>query len=213
VKQALDLEIPLALAHEQDERKGGCAFSLFFEQTPKDLQDAPYKLFDTLAVPLFSAQPELCKISLRHLLRQMGGIELKARMDQNHGNHNNKAQAVALPNVFLLKETRQADDFPTTADPSTKNNDAQLTEDHSLTFECLEMPNFPRITSAQAPAELFGISEASAQQNQSAEDCNVARNHQKQSGLEESEAKQIAGVFPPQDRPSVAEKTGFLFQI
>ena len=80
VKQALDLQIPLALAHEQDEQKGGCAFSLFFEQTPKDLQDAPYKLFDTLAVPLFSAQPELCKISLRHLLRQMGGIEMIARM-------------------------------------------------------------------------------------------------------------------------------------
>ena len=70
VHRAMDLKITLALIHEQDVSKGGCPFRIFFDQTPKTLLMPPYKLFDTVAVPLYPA-PEHRRISLRHLLRGM----------------------------------------------------------------------------------------------------------------------------------------------
>ena len=78
VKRALDLRLPIAPVQEQDPSLGGCPFRVFFEQCPKELQMPPYKLFDTLAVPLYPA-PEHREISLRHVLRGMGGRSQSAR--------------------------------------------------------------------------------------------------------------------------------------
>ena len=53
VKRAIDLQIPIALVHEQDPAKGACAFSQYFGQTPKELQLSPYKLYSTIATALY----------------------------------------------------------------------------------------------------------------------------------------------------------------
>ena len=60
------------MAHAQDPAHGGCPFGRFLDQTPRELQRPPYKLFDELAVPLYSS-PVHRKISLRLLLTQLGG--------------------------------------------------------------------------------------------------------------------------------------------
>jgi hypothetical protein len=65
------------MLHEQDPSKGGCPFRRFFEQTPEELQKK-YRLFDTLAVPLYPS-PEHRAISLRYALRNMGATEQGAR--------------------------------------------------------------------------------------------------------------------------------------
>jgi hypothetical protein len=71
VKKAMDSRIPVVMLHEQDVDLGGCPFNILFEQTPKELQKSPYKLFDIVAVPLFPT-PEHRKMSLRMTLRNMG---------------------------------------------------------------------------------------------------------------------------------------------
>ncbi len=53
--------------HEQDEARGGCAFSVFLDQTPEELKER--KLFDTVAVPLFPVTPPSLAQSLTHSLR------------------------------------------------------------------------------------------------------------------------------------------------
>jgi hypothetical protein len=76
VQQALDLNISIALVAEQDVSRGGCPFSVFFDQTPKHLQVQPYCLFNELAVPYYPS-PVHCTISRRHVLRKMGAEELR----------------------------------------------------------------------------------------------------------------------------------------
>jgi len=71
VKQAMDLNISIIPVHEQDAQKGGCGFGVFFDQTPQKLLLPPYKIWDTLAIPLYPAA-EHRKISLRHILNSMG---------------------------------------------------------------------------------------------------------------------------------------------
>ena len=61
------------MLHEQDPKRGGCPFRTFFDQTPDVLQRR-YRLFDTLAVPLYPS-PEHRKVSLRHALRCLGASE------------------------------------------------------------------------------------------------------------------------------------------
>ena len=71
VQTAMDRRIAIAPVAEQDPASGGVAFRQFFQQTPQVLQQPPYKLFDTLAVPLYPSQQHR-KVSLRHVLRGMG---------------------------------------------------------------------------------------------------------------------------------------------
>jgi len=77
VQTAMDRGIAIAPVAEQDPASGGCAFRQFFQQTPQVLQQPPYKLFDTVAVPLYSS-PEHRKVSLRHVLRSMGAAPCDA---------------------------------------------------------------------------------------------------------------------------------------
>ena len=63
IKQAINLNVPIAMAHEQDHAKGGCAFRLIYEQAPRELQLRPYRLFDTMAVALYTT-PEHRKTSV-----------------------------------------------------------------------------------------------------------------------------------------------------
>ena len=75
LKRAIENDIHVVMAHETDPAFGGCAFGAFFEACPKELQMAPYSLFNRLAIPLFST-PEHRRVSLRHLLRDLGGVEV-----------------------------------------------------------------------------------------------------------------------------------------
>ena len=54
VQRAMDARVPIALVHEQDEERGACVFARYFELAPDVLQQPPYKLFDLVAVPLYS---------------------------------------------------------------------------------------------------------------------------------------------------------------
>ena len=62
----------LVPVHEQDLRKGPCAFRVFFQQTPEKLQKK-HRIYDTLAVPLYPS-PEHRRVSLRYALRNMGAV-------------------------------------------------------------------------------------------------------------------------------------------
>ena len=53
VQTAMDRRITIVPVAEQDPASGGVPFRTFFQQTPQVLQQPPYKLFDTLAVPLY----------------------------------------------------------------------------------------------------------------------------------------------------------------
>ena len=64
-------QLPLVLVHEQDPAKGHCPFRVFFDQTPEVLLKRR-RLYDTVAVPLYSLDMHR-KISLRHILRILGG--------------------------------------------------------------------------------------------------------------------------------------------
>ena len=77
VQSAMDSKVPLVLVHEQDTSKGGCPFRCFFDSTPKTLLKPPYKLFDTVATPLFPTT-EHRLISLRHILVSMGATAISA---------------------------------------------------------------------------------------------------------------------------------------
>ena len=78
VQRAMDRRIAIALVAEQAPSRGGCPFRLFFQQTPLVLQQPPYRLFDTMAVPLYPS-PEHRKVSLRHVLRGMGADPCRTR--------------------------------------------------------------------------------------------------------------------------------------
>ena len=71
-----DPDIGLILVHEQDTRKDGCEFGVFFQQSlPDDFiknKDSPHYLFNDVAIPLYS-QPEYRKVSLMEILKTMGG--------------------------------------------------------------------------------------------------------------------------------------------
>ena len=83
VQAAMDRRIVIAPVAEQEPSRGGVAFRQFFQQTPQVLQQQPYKLFDTLAVPLYSSQ-EHRRVSLRHVLRGMGAEPCDAGLLQQH---------------------------------------------------------------------------------------------------------------------------------
>ena len=74
---AMDRRIAIVPVHEQDPGRGGCPFRQFLQQTPQALQRSPYKLYDTVAVPLYSSV-EHRKVSLRQVLRGMGAVPCDA---------------------------------------------------------------------------------------------------------------------------------------
>ena len=71
-----DPDIGLILVHEQDSRKHGCEFGLFFQQSlPDDFIKNRYSahyLFKDIAIPLYS-NPVYRKVSLLEILKAMGG--------------------------------------------------------------------------------------------------------------------------------------------
>jgi len=76
VKQAMDLKISIIPVHEQDAQKGSCRFGIIVDQTPQELLNPPYKIWDTLSIPLFQVSAaEHRKISLRHILNRMGASQ------------------------------------------------------------------------------------------------------------------------------------------
>ena len=77
----MDRRIAIAMVHEQDPSFGGVPFRNFFQQTPQVLQQPPYKLYDALAVPLFTSE-EHRKVSLRYILRSMGAVQCDAGLLQ-----------------------------------------------------------------------------------------------------------------------------------
>lgn len=70
LQYAKDLKIHIVLIHEQDNSKGGCSFSLFFEQTPQDLIDPPNQLFKDVAIPLYQTK-EYRTVSLRTIIEKI----------------------------------------------------------------------------------------------------------------------------------------------
>ena len=77
VQAAMDRRIAVAMVHEQDPTCGGVPFRNFFQQTPQVLLQPPYKIFDTVAVPLYPA-PEHRTVSLRLALSSMGAVPCDA---------------------------------------------------------------------------------------------------------------------------------------
>jgi len=77
VQAAMDRRIAITMVHEQDPTCGGVPFRNFFQQTPQVLLQQPYKLFDTVAVPLYPA-PEHRTVSRRLALSSMGAVPCDA---------------------------------------------------------------------------------------------------------------------------------------
>ena len=77
VQAAMDRRIAIAMVHEQEPSHGGVPFRNFFQQTPQVLQRPPYKLFETVAVPLYPSE-EHREISLRLILTSMGAVSCDA---------------------------------------------------------------------------------------------------------------------------------------
>ena len=70
-----DKKACLVMMHEQDPAKGGCEFRHFITATP-DVLLKQYRVFDTLAVPLYPS-PEHRAISIRHGLCSLGAKQQK----------------------------------------------------------------------------------------------------------------------------------------
>jgi hypothetical protein len=96
VRKALDLNISIALVAEQDVSRGGCPFSVFFDQTPKHLQVQPYSLYNELAVPYYPS-PVHCTISRRHVLRKMGAEEMRLSESARGTDETSEAGAAVHP--------------------------------------------------------------------------------------------------------------------
>ncbi|EOD07315.1 hypothetical protein EMIHUDRAFT_198748 [Emiliania huxleyi CCMP1516] len=77
VQAAMDRRIAIVLVHEQDPSCGGRPFRHFIQQTPQVLQRSPYKLYDTVAVPLYPST-EHRPVSLHLVLRGMGAAPCSA---------------------------------------------------------------------------------------------------------------------------------------
>ena len=94
VQAAMDRRIAIAMVHEQDPSFGGVPLRNFFQQTPRVLLQQPYKLFDTVAVPLFPA-PEHRTVSLRLVLCSMGAVPCDAELFRRQWQHLRRRIAVA----------------------------------------------------------------------------------------------------------------------
>ena len=109
VMRAMELQVPIAMIYEQDETKGGCAFGQYFVQTPQVLQRPPYKLFDRVAVPLFSCRTYR-KVSLRLVLRDMGAEPCNAGLLERQWQLlRHRDMAFALPRLRFRRSGRRGD--------------------------------------------------------------------------------------------------------
>ena len=87
VFQAMQQRVSIVLVQEMDPEKGACAFRRFLETTPPALikgvpvdgVDLPVKLFDTLAVPLFTSE-EHRAVSMIHIAQLMGGTAVRGAL-------------------------------------------------------------------------------------------------------------------------------------
>ena len=70
LKSATKSKIDIILVHEIDVSNGGSDFGLFFKQTPYELIDSPYELYNEIAIPLYSTA-EFRAISLFQILRRI----------------------------------------------------------------------------------------------------------------------------------------------
>ena len=70
VKLALQSEFQVVLAWEKDVNRGGCSFDTFLSQTPIELKNKDYNLYNVIAVPLYS-RDEYRKAGLRLVLSKM----------------------------------------------------------------------------------------------------------------------------------------------
>ena len=77
LRLVLERGVPVTLLHEQDGGREACQFCELFDLAPRELQLAPYKLFDTIAVPLYQTA-ELRAVSLRQALYDMGARPLRS---------------------------------------------------------------------------------------------------------------------------------------
>lgn len=118
VRRALDLGLSVTMVHEQDPAAGGCPFDAFFKQTPQALQQDPYRLFSTLALPLHPS-PEHRKISLRQVLRAMGAEPTDPkRAGTNQGSSKRLGSHMAFSGPTSPRRrqgTRRLSTTPTTA--------------------------------------------------------------------------------------------------
>ena len=71
LKYALDNDTPVLLIHEQDALKNGCALECCIAQTPLELVNDPYLLFDNVVVPMYNTD-YYRTIGLRQLLVETG---------------------------------------------------------------------------------------------------------------------------------------------
>ena len=140
VQHALDLKISIALVQEQDVSRGGCPFSVFFDQTPKHLQLQPYSLYNELAVPYFPSTVH-CTISRRHVLRKMGAVELRSSAS---GTDETPEAGAAVYQGQDLENSSRADPthIVTVLRVSSASSTRPLLEavDQSLTNEVVECP-------------------------------------------------------------------------
>lgn len=72
VRAAKDSMVDIVLVHEKDSTNG-CHFNHILEQTPIELIEHPYRLFDETAIPLYSPS-EHRFINLRQILIRMGAV-------------------------------------------------------------------------------------------------------------------------------------------
>ena len=66
----------IILVREQDSERGACKFSVISSNTPQDLLDKPYQIFNSLATPLYSFDGYRM-ISLRQVILNMDGVVVK----------------------------------------------------------------------------------------------------------------------------------------
>lgn len=83
LKRAIDLNIEIILLHELDPQRGGCEFGLFFQITPRELIDDPYKIYGrSIAIPLHG-HVDYREPGLNRFVRLLGAKEVKKRMSAN----------------------------------------------------------------------------------------------------------------------------------
>lgn len=82
LKSVMDKGIPVVLVHEQDSEKNRCSLDNCIDQTPVELTQDPYMLFDKagVAISLYSADYYRV-VSLRQLMVRMGAEPTKVKLN------------------------------------------------------------------------------------------------------------------------------------
>jgi len=75
VKRSIDEDVQVVLMHEKDTNEGGCPFNEIVAQTPQDLMEDPYYLYNRMAVNIYWMEGYQ-QVSLRQILRKMGAVPI-----------------------------------------------------------------------------------------------------------------------------------------